>query len=172
MGATAEARGLEASVVTVLVVAFAAVAGLWWTYFDWVATATEHRLAREDDARRRGNLARDLYTLGHLPLVAGTVVLAAAVEEALVVPDEPLHGLGVAALWIGPSLFLVGFAIGNLRASGTWLWGRLAGVAAIVVLGAVASHVDAAVSIGALALVIAAVAVAERDRPGELARSN
>ena len=172
MGATAEARGLDASVVAVLVVAFAAVAGLWWSYFDWVAAATEHRLAREDDARRRGNLARDLYTLGHLPLVAGIVVLAAAVEEALAAPDEPLHGLGVAALVVGPALFLAGFVFGNLRATGAWLWGRVAGVVAIVAIGAAASRVDAVASIGALAAVIAAVAVAERHRPSGLARAN
>ncbi len=127
-------------------------------------------LAGEADHRRRGNLARDLYTLGHLPIVAGIVVFVVAVEEALLHPAEPLHGLGVTALAVGPVLFLAGFVAGNRRAAGTWLWPRVAGIgAAAVVALAVGPSADPVVSLGLLAVVIAAVAVAESSRHRSLA---
>lgn len=167
MGLIAEEAGLTARVTWVLVAAFAVVAGFWWTYFDWVAGAVEARLAREHDHRPRGNLARDLYTLGHLPIVAGIVVFAVAVEEALLHPAEPLHGLGVAALAVGPVLFLAGFVAGNRRATGTWLWPRLAGIAAVTLVALVVGpRADPVVTLGCLAVVVVAVAVAESRRPG------
>jgi low temperature requirement protein LtrA len=170
MGLTAEEAGLTARVTWVLVAAFAVVAGFWWTYFDWVAAAAEARLAGEADHRRRGNLARDLYTLGHLPIVAGIVVFVVAVEEALLHPAEPLHGLGVTALAVGPVLFLAGFVAGNRRSAGTWLWPRIAGVAGVAVVAlAVGPSADPVVPLGLLAVVIAAVAVAESSRHRSLA---
>jgi low temperature requirement protein LtrA len=165
MGLTAEEVGPTARVVAVLVAGFAVVAGFWWTYFDWVAAAGEARLARELDHRRRGNLARDLYTLGHLPIVAGVVVFAVAVEEALLHPAEPLPGLGVAAIVAGPSLFLAGFVVGNRRAAGTWLWSRIVGIVGVVVVGLVAApRVDPAVALGLLAVLVATVASVESVR--------
>lgn len=170
MGLTAEEAGLTAQVVWVLTVAFAVVAGFWWTYFDWVAGAAESRLAREHDHRRRGNLARDLYSLCHLPIVAGVVVFAVAVEEALLHPDEPLHGLGLAAFAVGPVLFLAGFVAGNRRATGTWLWWRVGGIGGVAVLSsAVAPGADPVVALGILAVLIAAVAVAESAGPSSSA---
>ncbi|MFN6119150.1 MAG: low temperature requirement protein A, partial [Actinomycetes bacterium] len=122
------------------------------------------------DHRRRGNLARDLYPLGHLPLVAGIVVFVVAVEEALLHPAEPLHGLGVTALAVGPVLFLAGIVAGNRRAAGTWLWPRIAGVAGVAVVAlAVGPSADPVVPLGLLAVVIAAVAVAESSRHRSLA---
>lgn len=167
-GATAYESGTERDVMGVLAVAFVAVAALWWCYFDWVHAAAETRLASEPDHRRRGHLARDLFTLGHLPIVAGTVAFAAAIEEALARPDHRLESFGVTALAVGPGLFLAGFVLGNLRATGQLLLTRTVGLVAAVVVAIVAgSSLDATYAVAAVAVVIGGVAAAEaRTHPG------
>jgi low temperature requirement protein LtrA len=114
-GATAADVGLTRDVIALLAIAFIAVAGLWWTYFDWVHGAAEARLVNEPNHQRRGHLARDLFTLGHLPIVAGTVAFAAAIEEALLHPTQSMDTFTVTALAVGPAMYLAGFVIGNLR---------------------------------------------------------
>jgi len=138
IGATADEVGLDRSVIALVAVSFVAVAALWWCYFDWVQAAAEGRLEREADHRRRGHLARDLYTLGHLPIVAGTVVFAAAIDEALLHPTDPLVAFATTALAVGPALYLAGFVAGNLRATGKLLGARAAGLVAAVVVGVAA----------------------------------
>jgi low temperature requirement protein LtrA len=161
-GATATEIGLTRDVIALLAVAFVAVAGLWWTYFDWVHHAAEARLVHEPNHQRRSTLARDLFTLGHLPIVAGTVVFAAAIEEALLHPTEPLNTFAVTALAVGPGLYLAGFVIGNLRATGRILHTRLVGLIAIVTIAALAGpHISALASTAAIAASIIAIAAIE-----------
>jgi low temperature requirement protein LtrA len=161
-GATATDVGLTRYVVALLAVAFGAVAGLWWTYFDWVHHAAEARLVDESNHRGRSTLARDLFTFGHLPIVAGTVVFAAAIEEALLHPTEPLNTFGTTALAVGPALYLAGFVIGNLRATGRILHTRLVGLIAIVTIAIAAGpRIGALASIAAVGAAIVALAAVE-----------
>jgi low temperature requirement protein LtrA len=161
-GATATDVGLTRDAIALLAIAFVAVAGLWWTYFDWVHHAAETRLVNEPNHQRRSTLARDLFTLGHLPIVAGTVVFAAAIEEALLHPTEPLNTFATTALAAGPALYLAGFVIGNLRATGRILHTRLVGLIAIVTITALAGpRVGALASIAAVAAAIIAIAAVE-----------
>jgi low temperature requirement protein LtrA len=161
-GATATDVGLTRDVIALLAIAFVAVAGLWWTYFDWVHHAAETRLVNEPNHQRRSTLARDLFTLGHLPIVAGTVVFAAAIEEALLHPTEPLDDFATTALAVGPALYLAGFVIGNLRATGRILHTRLVGLIAIVTIAiTVGPHISALAIIAAVAAAIVAIAAVE-----------
>jgi low temperature requirement protein LtrA len=165
IGATASGIGLDTTVGLLLAPAFVAVAGLWWCYFDWVHAAAERRLAGEADHRRRSNLARDLFTFGHLPIVAGTVVFAAAIEEALRHPTERLGSFGITALAAGPALYLAGFVAGNLRATGRLLVDRALGLLAVVgVALAAGTAATATVAIAAVAAVIVAIAAFETVR--------
>jgi low temperature requirement protein LtrA len=162
IGATADEVGLDRSVIALVAVSFVAVAALWWCYFDWVQAAAERRLEHEPDHRRRGHLARDLYTFGHLPIVAGTVVFAAAIEEALLHPTDPLDAFATTALAVGPALYLAGFVAGNLRATGRLLGTRAAGLVAVVVAAvALGPRVDAIVTVGLVAAVVVGVAAVE-----------
>ncbi|GIU90360.1 MAG: hypothetical protein KatS3mg010_1459 [Acidimicrobiia bacterium] len=160
-GSTATDVGLDGAVIALLAVGFVAVAGLWWAYFDWVHHAAETRLATEPDHRRRSNLARDLFTFGHLPIVAGTVVFAAAVEEALLHPTEPLGSFAATALAVGPALVLAGFVVGNFRATGRVLHARLAGVVAVPIVAAAGSRISALAGTTAAAATIVAVTAVE-----------
>jgi low temperature requirement protein LtrA len=162
IGATATEVGLTRDAIALLALAFAAVAGLWWTYFDWVHHAAEARLVNEPNHQRRSTLARDLFTLGHLPIVAGTVVFAAAIEEALLHPTEPLNTFATTALAVGPSLYLAGFIIGNFRATGRILHTRLVGLISIVAVAALAGpHISPLASTAAVAATITAIAAFE-----------
>ena len=115
VGATASELEPSARTAATAALAFALIAALWWAYFTAVQPAAEARLSGEADHRRRSHLARDLYTLGHLPLVAGTVVFAVAVEEVIAHPGEPLDAFTRAALAICGALFVVGFGALRLR---------------------------------------------------------
>lgn len=175
VGVGATLAGLEVTPVVVgtTAAAFLIVASQWWGYFDWVQEAAEDRLAGEADLRRRGHLARDLFTFGHLPVVLGTVVLAAGLEHALAHPDEALDVTGRTMVGVGLGLFLAGFVAGNLRATGRLLPERIAaGVAVAAAVTLVAPHVTASVLLGLLAATLVAVAAVETARrrrsPGDL----
>jgi len=169
LGESVIATGITASgicttgcVGLLLAIAFVAVAGLWWCYFDWVHTAAEARLARKSDHQRRFNLARDLFALGHLPIVGATAVFAAAIKEALLHPGEQLQAFGISARAVGPSLYLAGFVAGNLRATGRRLiirTGGLVGVHAAALL--VGNAFSATAALGTVAAVIVAIAAAK-----------
>lgn len=115
VGTTASELEPSARTTATAALAFALIAALWWAYFTAVQPAAEARLAGEPDHRRRGHLARDLYTLGHLPLVAGTVVFAVAVEEVIAHPGEPLDAFTWAALAVCAGLFAAGFGALRIR---------------------------------------------------------
>ncbi|MBK9177996.1 MAG: low temperature requirement protein A [Acidimicrobiales bacterium] len=147
------------------VAGFAVVATLWWAYFGWVSKATERRLAATPDHRQRAHLARDLYTFGHLPIVTGVIVFAVGVEEALLHPTDPLDAFGRAAIAGGLALFLVGFVLGNARATHTLLVERAVGAVAIVAFVAVGGrHLAAAVVLTAVALALVAITAREAHR--------
>ena len=162
-GSSASAIGLSGSVATLLAIGFVMVAALWWCYFDWFHAEAEHRLVSEVDHRRRGRLARDLFTLGHLPIVAGTMVVAAAMKVALKHPGDELDGFGVAALTAGPALYLLGFVLGRVRAAGRVPVARAVGLVGVLVAGPVAgSSLPATAAVAAVTAVVLAVLVAER----------
>lgn len=115
VGATASELEPSARTAATAALAFTLIAALWWAYFTAVQPAAEARLAGEPDPRRRSHLARDLYTLGHLPLIAGTVVFAVAVEEVIAHPGEPLDAFTRVALAVCVALFAGGFGALRLR---------------------------------------------------------
>lgn len=167
VGATATSLQMTTGLVAAVAVSFLIIAALWWTYFDWLHEAAERRLADEPDPRVRGHLARDLFTLGHLPIVGGTVVFAAGVEEAVLHPDAPLDAFGRSAVAAGLVLSLVGFAAGIARGGRLLLLERLAAAAACVAIVVIAGpRWDAVALLSALAAIMLLTAAAEsRRRP-------
>ena len=80
--AVGSGAGLELTTVEVIagVLAIAAIAALWWAYFDIVALVAEKRL-HEAGASEQATLARDSYSYLHYPMIAGIVLLALGLEE-------------------------------------------------------------------------------------------
>jgi low temperature requirement protein LtrA len=157
VGATAD--GLEPSlrILGVAGVGFAIIATLWWLYFDRSQRWEEERLVLENDGVRQGRLARDLYTLGHLPVIAGTVVFAAGVEEVVLHADEPMDAFTRWAIGAGLALFLIGLVLGELRSQHEVPVERV--VAAVAVPAIVVVMGPAWSALGTLGLLAALLAV-------------
>ncbi|MEU9825947.1 low temperature requirement protein A [Micromonospora chersina] len=143
-------------------------AALWWAYFDVVSIAAERVLARARGAERAA-LGRDSYTYLHLPMVAGIILLALGFKKVLAyVGDgthhrltDPLHGLGLLALYGGVIVYLlghVGFRLRNMRSVN---WPRVATTVLLVLLLPVADHLPALAALGLLAVVCAGMVAAE-----------
>ncbi|MGB3735596.1 MAG: low temperature requirement protein A [Ilumatobacter sp.] len=107
--------GFDAISIVALAATGVAAGALWWSYFDRVQPAIEHR-AEELAGRERGRFARDAYTYAHMPIVAGVILIAVGLEDAALHPDEPLALSFRMILLAGIALFIGGISIGTYRA--------------------------------------------------------
>jgi low temperature requirement protein LtrA len=155
-------------IVAASVLGVAVAAALWWMYFDVVAIAAEQVLAREQGARRAA-LARDSYTYLHLPMVAGIILLSLGLKKVMqYVADtadhdltDPLHGIGLYALYGGVVLYLLGhfgFRLRNMRSVNR---PRLAATLLLVALVPVADRIPALAALVLLAAVCVGLVVVE-----------
>lgn len=137
-----EGEGFSATSVGALVAAGVLAGILWWSYFDRVQPALEHR-AEETPTGDRGRFARDVYTYAHAPIVAGVILVAVGLEEAALHPDTPLGLPFRIMLFAGIALFVGGVAVGIHRAFGVIAKERVIGVAGLAVLLSVTSELPA-----------------------------
>ena len=87
---------------------------LWWAYFDVVALVAERVLARAK-GEERNRIARDSYSLLHLPMIVGIIFLALGLKKVLGYVGggdghsltDPLYGIPLVALYGGASLYLL-----------------------------------------------------------------
>ncbi len=106
---------------------------LWWTYFGWLKEALEDAYAAAPP-ERNGPLARDAFSLGHFPLVAGIVGFAVALEEIGLHPDEPAPAAVLASLGVGVALFVASSAV-SLRVCGGPLLVRRLAILSVMLVG-------------------------------------
>lgn len=125
---------LPAETLVALIAAGAFGALVWWSFFDRPNPALEHRHEQHDDPKLRGRYARDVYTYAHLPIVAGVILSAAALEEITLHPkielDTPFRWM----LIIGLSLTLLGVAAAIMRAFRALALERIGAAAVLVVV--------------------------------------
>ena len=103
---------------------------MYWAYFDRLQEVWEHALAAAGP-KETGPLARDVYSIGHYPIIAGIVLYASGVEEAVLHPNDPLI---VEVRWlIGGALaaFLLAMVAATWRARRVLLYERVIGSAVI-----------------------------------------
>ncbi len=136
-----DGEGFEARAVVALLFSGMAAGGLWWSYFDRVQPALEHRAEGLDPAER-GRFARDAYTYAHAPIVAGVILMAAGLEEAALNPAEPLPLAFRTMMSGGITLFVGGIGAAVYRAFGAIAFERLAAVAVIVAFIMLAGSID------------------------------
>ena len=169
IGATlTDVKPVTAASVASFVVAFVGSVALWWLYFDQSAAAAAEMIARSDDP---GRLGRSAYHLIHPVMVAGIIVCAAADEKVLA---DPGAVASTASAWMilgGPALFLAGHAAFKLVVWRALSWPRLAGIAALGLLGLAAGAIPALALSACAAAVVIAVAASDRlpwlPRPAE-----
>ncbi|MCU0505430.1 MAG: low temperature requirement protein A [Chloroflexi bacterium] len=151
--------GLASAVGAAIVIACL----LWWTYFGWLKDELEHRFAAADP-RRLGPLARDAFSFAHFPLIAGIVGFAAAIEETVLHPDDPMPAAVLAALGVGVALFVASSALALRILGGPLLVTRLLVLVgmglALVVVGSVS--LPPLVPLAIVAVAIVAIVAAEQ----------
>jgi low temperature requirement protein LtrA len=125
-------RSLEVTIA--LGAAFLGAVAIWWLYFGRFAAAGEAAL-RESEGGVRTRLARDVYTMGHYPIVFGIVLYAVVAEQVASHPDNELTTSGRWIFALGVALVVFGLIVVARRSGLPLLWER--GVAAILVIVAV-----------------------------------
>jgi low temperature requirement protein LtrA len=154
---------VSTSIVVGSVLAVALAVGSWWVYFHHFAPKIEHLVSRKSGVERAG-LATDVYTYLHLALVAGIVVTALGVEQAMhSIEDFHVLGLfGAFALGGGVSLYIAGTAFIWRRASGEWALIRLGGATLSLLVIPVLAVVPSIVGLALIAVIVGVVVGAEQ----------
>ncbi len=136
-------RGSVPGSTVLALVAAGALAGLlWWSYFDRVQPAFEHRAEGLAGGVQRGRFVRDIYTYAHIPIVAGIVLIAVTLEYVTLHPTDPIPDAYRTMGAAGFTLFFGGMSIGVYRAFRVVAKERLAVVAAIIVISVFGGSVD------------------------------
>jgi low temperature requirement protein LtrA len=163
IGLGASGEPLSAALVAAVAFGLLITVALWWTYFDRFAATAEERLRVHEDPVLA---AADAYSYLHLVLVAGIIIFAVGVKLAVEGVDAPLSDAARLALCGGVALYLAGHVAFAWRMGGGINYTRLGVAAALLVLFATGSGLDAwglaAVMTGVMAALCALEAVRDR----------
>jgi low temperature requirement protein LtrA len=129
---------LTIGVIAAAVLGVILAAAMWWAYFDVVALVAARRLASIEDRQEQNEAARDGYSILHLPMIAGIVLVALGMKKTLGHVDDPLKLVPAVALIGGFSLYLLAHVAFRFRNVHTVSWRRLImgiGLLALIPLG-------------------------------------
>jgi low temperature requirement protein LtrA len=152
--------GFDGKLVTAMTASGLLVGMLWWSYFDRPLPALEHRHGELTDANESSRFARDVYTYNHFFIVGSILVMAAALEEIMLHPADPLPDAFRWMLFIGISGYLLGVVMSIVRAYSNLAVERLGAVAALAILIALTASLDGIwllISVDVLLLAILAI---------------
>ncbi|HSK98522.1 MAG TPA: low temperature requirement protein A, partial [Euzebyales bacterium] len=127
----------------------------------WAKEALEHAMERTG-AVDRGWFARDVYSLGHFPIIGGVIGVAAAVEDAVHHPGEHLTTPAAVALAVGAALFMGGVGLTLLRARLRVPVVRAVAVVAVLASLPLLNAWPAGAALTVVAIAVSVVAVVER----------
>ncbi|MBB3541970.1 MULTISPECIES: low temperature requirement protein A [unclassified Rhizobium] len=123
----------------VFVTGFIGTVAMWWLYFRFGHERAAHRIEHEETP---GSLARQAFTYAHIPILAGIIVHAVAVEFMFSHPHES-GNLGVMASVLGGSgLFLAGNLWFKGATSGRMPLSHLAGLVLLILLAFIAPFIE------------------------------
>lgn len=145
--------------------AVVAVCALWWIYFAVAKEPMEEYLASRATADLAGE-ARNIYSLGHLPIIVGIIALAVAIEQILAHPADEVKVPTLFALAGGVALYLAGISYGLWRSRAT-TWGPwLLAILLAVVAASASSALSGLGVLSAMAgfLVVFALTISRRGR--------
>lgn len=160
------ANGVSETIWTgeLLIVAILAVAitgGLWWSYFPHAMPALEHALTTSKGSKQ-SSIAVDSYSFMHFLMLAGIIAYAAAIEQAISHPTEPLPPAETVAFALGMIFFVSGMVAAQWRADGTLPLPKLilnivTGIAIVAAMG-----VNVILTLGIALVGIVAIGVLEK----------
>jgi low temperature requirement protein LtrA len=148
-------------------------AALWWAYFRRLAEDAERGLIRRAGGDR-ARTARDAYTYLHLLIVAGIVITALGIEQALVHVDStrPAGWFTAAALGGGTACFLVATVLFDYRVTRRVGWVRAVGSGVLLVSIPLLAILNPLVSLFmSAALLLSCCAAGGHPAPSASARS-
>lgn len=159
IGVGAAGLPISGPVITAGLAGMAIAAAFWWIYFDMTALKGEQALAEVIRSGGSVAMARDAYSILHLPLLAGIVLVALGLKKALAYVGDGHHaaeplGTVAAALFGGVILYLAGQVGFKLRTLGAFGWPRAVLMAAVVVLWVVTAGSPALVQVVVLAIAL------------------
>jgi low temperature requirement protein LtrA len=160
IGASGE---LNLGIGTAAVLGVFLAAALWWTYFDVVALVSARRLGEAEPGRVQNELARDSYSLIHLLMVAGIVLVAYGMKVTIGHHADHLPDVPAFALLGGLALYLLGLVSFRYRHVHTINRQRLGLAIVLLFLIPVATAVPALVSL-ALAVLLTWAMIAYEHR--------
>jgi low temperature requirement protein LtrA len=145
---------VDAGVVAAATLGIALAAAIWWLYFDVVALLSERDLAERAPGRELNELARDVYSLIHFPMVAGIVLGALGLKTTIAHVGDPLDVVPATALLGGTALYLLAHVALRLRHIHTLNNHRLAFAVLVVALIPLAVELPALATLAILAAVL------------------
>ena len=154
-------HGVDGGVVAAAIVGTAVAAALWWLYFDVVALVAARRLADAQPGREQNEMARDSYSILHLPMVAGIVLVALGMKKTLGEVEDPLKLVPATALLGGAAMYLLAHVAFRYRHIHTLNTRRLGLAVLLVAFIAAAIEIPALATISVLALALALLIVVE-----------
>ena len=163
VAALEEGEGLDRTTLFGLLAAGSFAGILWWAYFDRALPALEHRNAGLT-VQERGRFSRDVYTIWHLPVIAGVILSAAAVEEITLHPSDSADTSFLVMLFGGLALFLLGVVGAVGRAFLVVVWERIAVLGLIAIVLVVFSGVDGVIVLFVVDALLVAMLAAEHYR--------
>jgi low temperature requirement protein LtrA len=149
IGLGARSADLDFKVIVAALLGLVVASSFWLAYFDFFPIRAQQLLTERQGAERIA-LARDAYSYLHLPMVAGIVLFAFAMEVTLEHVGRKLGTIPAFALCAGPALYLLAFVLLRLRIARRLGRGRIVAAAACMALFPVAVAVPA---LAALALI-------------------
>ena len=114
IGVGAETR-VAGGEIAAAAVGVALLAAMWWAYFDVVAYVGLRRLTAAAVGKEQNELARDLYSYLHFPMVASIVLVALGLKKTLAHVSDPLETVPGFALVGGTALYLLAHVAFRLR---------------------------------------------------------
>jgi low temperature requirement protein LtrA len=142
------------------------VSALWWLYFDVAAIFQRTRLSQATGVEQ-AQLALSSFSYLHLPMVAGIVLFAFGLEDALHHIDEALDTVPAVALCGGAALYLLGHVASLFLATRRVFRRRTIGGLVLLALIPAAAAIPALAALALVSAVCASVvayeAIAHRE---------
>jgi low temperature requirement protein LtrA len=144
--------------ISTLLVSFTVSIAMWWLYFDTTSELGLQAISRSDDP---GRLARFVYTYVHLLLIAGIIVSAVADSFVLRDPLGPANTQTTVALLGSTGLYLLGILLFLHAVTDRFPLAPVLGLMLTLALVPVAPHIPPVLLMGAVAVVLFAIALHE-----------
>jgi low temperature requirement protein LtrA len=152
IGVGAAGLALTAEVVIAALLGIALAAALWWAYFDVVALVAARHF-HEATGHDRVRMARDSYSVLHVLIIAGIVLVALGIKKTLADVDEPLKPVPAFALLGGIAVYLFGHIAFRLRNVRTVNRQRLVTALVCLALVPAATEIDALAALAVAATI-------------------